>query len=76
MKTMSASQFKAKCLQTMGQVQARRAEVTITRRGKPLVKVVPIEAEHRKSAAGCLQGVVTVVGDLVAPAALPGEWEE
>ncbi len=74
MKTMSASEFKAKCLQTMSRVDEKREVVTITRRGKPLVRVVPIEEERPRSAVGCLEGKVTVAGDLLAPVTPLAEW--
>ena len=44
MKTMPAGQFKAQCLSVMDEVKERRAEVIITKRGKPVAKLVPLDA--------------------------------
>lgn len=38
-----AGQFKAKCLQIMDQVARSRQPVTITKRGKPVAKIVPAD---------------------------------
>ena len=44
-KTMAAGVFKAKCLKVMDEVQAKRISVVITKRGKPVAKIVPIDAK-------------------------------
>src|SRR2546423_3200851 len=38
---MSASAFKARCLELMDLVAEGRGEIVITKRGEPVVKVVP-----------------------------------
>ena len=43
MKTMSAGVFRTKCLAVMDVVQARRETVVITKRGKAVAKLVPVE---------------------------------
>ena len=45
MKTMAAGLFKARCLAVMDEVQAKREAIVITKRGKPVVKLVPADAE-------------------------------
>ena len=72
-KTMPAGEFKAKCLKVMDQVQARRESVTITKRGKPVVKLVPIE-ETRDPIFGVLKGKVKIKGDIVGPILTIEEW--
>jgi prevent-host-death family protein len=37
--------FKARCLAVMDEVQAKREAIVITKRGKPVVKLVPADAE-------------------------------
>ena len=51
MKTMAAGDFKAKCLAVMKEVEAKRESIVVTKRGKPLVKVVPIEQEPGENPA-------------------------
>jgi len=40
---MKASEFKAKCLAVLDEVRDSGREVTITKRGKPVAKVVPVK---------------------------------
>lgn len=41
MARVAASEFKAKCLAMLDEVAATGEELTITKRGKPVAKVVP-----------------------------------
>ncbi len=41
--TMSAGQFKARCLRVMDEVQETGMEIVITKRGRPVVRVVPVK---------------------------------
>ena len=41
MQTLKASEFKAKCLKLMDEVQASGQEIVITKNGKPISKLVP-----------------------------------
>lgn len=74
MKTMSAADFKAKCLSLMDEVAAQRREIVITKRGKPVAKLVPVETKPR-SIFGCMAGTAQILGDIIEPAVDPGEWE-
>lgn len=62
-----AGEFKAKCLQLMDDVQKRRVHITVTKHGKPVVDVIPVEPPARKEAFGILSGTVMVHGDIVGP---------
>ena len=73
MKKMAAGVFKANCLAVMDEVQAKRETVLITKRGKPVAKLVPVEP-HGDDIFGFLRGKVTIVGDVVSPALSPEEW--
>jgi prevent-host-death family protein len=44
-KGMPAGEFKAKCLRLMDQVAKTRQPLTVTKRGKPVVRIVPVEEE-------------------------------
>jgi prevent-host-death family protein len=68
MKMMPARQFKAECLKVMDRVHATGALVVITKRGKPVAKLVPAN-EPRRKVLGALRGKIRVVGGIVAPAA-------
>ena len=70
---IGAGQFKAQCLQLMEQVRLRREEIVITKHGKPMAKLVPVEEPKAQSVFGYLQGKVEIVGDIVSP--LDEQWE-
>ena len=74
MKRMSAAEFKARCLRVMDTVQATRETVLITKKGKPVAKLVPAEIV-RPELFGCLAGTVEIVGDIESPVEPPESWE-
>jgi len=74
MKTMRAGEFKARCLKVMDQVQSTREPVTITKRGRPVAKLVPVDRRN-DDIFGSLKGVVEIVGDIESPLVPPEEWE-
>ena len=73
MKKMAAGSFKANCLAVMDEVQAKHEIVVITKRGKPVAKLVPVEPQ-RDDIFGFLRGKVTITGDVVSPALSGREW--
>ena len=77
MKTMTAAAFKAQCLKVMDEVQLSRGEVVITKRGKPVAKLVPFVKPKRKSIFGCLRHIATLDpdADIVSPSTPPEAWE-
>ncbi|MGA2431736.1 MAG: type II toxin-antitoxin system prevent-host-death family antitoxin [Candidatus Acidiferrum sp.] len=70
---MPAGAFKARCLAVMKQVQATGEPVVVTRRGTPVVKVVPVEPAN-DSIFGFMRGKLNVVGDIESPIPLD-EWK-
>ena len=73
MRTIPAGTFIAQCLAIMDEVRAKRQAVVITKRGKPVAKLVPVE-EKKDEIFGFLKGKGKVVGDVVSPAMTPEEW--
>jgi prevent-host-death family protein len=61
-----AGEFKARCLKLMDEVRATRRPIVITKRGKPVAKLVPVE-EEVASIFGRLKGTVTIHGDIISP---------
>ena len=47
MKKMPAGKFKAQCLPVMKEVRATREPVLITKRGRPVAKLVPLSGGRR-----------------------------
>jgi prevent-host-death family protein len=72
-KTIPAGTFKAQCLAIMDEVQKKRQAVVITKRGKPVAKLVPVE-KAKDDIFGFYKGKITILGDVVAPALTPEEW--
>ncbi len=63
---ISAGQFKAQCLKLMDEVNTRHEEVVITKRGKPVARLVPYE-ETSVPIHGFMKNTVTIIGDVVSP---------
>jgi prevent-host-death family protein len=73
MKKMAAGEFKVHCLAVMDEVQSKRESILITKRGKPVAKLVPVDGA-KDDIFGFLKGKVTTLGDVVSPALTPEEW--
>jgi prevent-host-death family protein len=75
MKTIPAGKFKVHCLAIMDEVQAKRQAIVITKRGKPVAKLVPVE-KPKDDIFGFFKGKgkVEIKGDIVSPAFSPKEW--
>ncbi len=65
MKTMAITDFKSHALQVLGEVAARKERVIVTKRGKPLVEVVPYA--DAKPTAGQLAEALVFEKDIVTP---------
>ncbi len=76
MKTIPAGKFKATCLAIMDEVQAKREPVLVTKNGKPVAKLVPVEMEAADSFFGFYRGKLDIVGDVISPIYSDEEWEE
>ena len=74
-KTITAGTFKARCLAIMDEVAAKRESVVITKRGKPVAKLVPVEKEKDDIFGffNC-KGTIEIKGDIVSPILSPEEW--
>jgi prevent-host-death family protein len=76
---ISAAEFKAKCLKLMDRVARSREPIVITKRGRPVAKLVP--ADEREPATplfGYMTGTIDIRGDVIHTpdvewAALSGE---
>lgn len=72
MKTLKASEFKAKCLQLMDEVEETGEAIVITKHGRPVAQLGPVQ-ERRTTLAGLHEGQTEILGDIVGP--LGVEWE-
>lgn len=62
--TLTASEFKAKCLRLLDEVADHGNSLIITKRGRPIAKVTPV-ATLTKTLRGTWKGIVQIRGDLV-----------
>jgi len=74
MKQIHASVFKARCLRIMSEVQSTGEPVIITKRGAPVVKVVPAQAQSA-DLFGFMAGEFAIVGDVESPVVPLKDWE-
>lgn len=75
MGNIPATEFKAKCLELMDRVAGRRETFVITKRGRPVAKLVPVERKPKGSIFGWLRGKAWITGDIVSAAADADVWE-
>ncbi|MEO6829780.1 MAG: type II toxin-antitoxin system Phd/YefM family antitoxin [Acidobacteriaceae bacterium] len=68
-----ATQFKAQCLAILDTVQRTRTTVIISKRGKAVAKLVPIDTEPVPSLYGSMKGTGREIGDIVSP--IEDEWD-
>ena len=74
MKKIAAGEFKAHCLSLMEDVRSTRQPIVITKRGRPIAKLVPVETK-KDDWVGRLNGKMRIVGDIVSPAVPLEDWE-
>ncbi|MGA2096177.1 MAG: type II toxin-antitoxin system Phd/YefM family antitoxin [Candidatus Acidiferrum sp.] len=69
MQEIAISQFKAKCLAILENVEKTGQAIRITRHGKPVADVVPIVgAVDRAAMFGSMRDSMKILGDIIEPA--------
>ena len=66
-KHVAAAEFKANCLRLMDKVARERRPIIITKRGKPVAKLVPVEEQEPIGLFGRMAGTIKIVGDIISP---------
>lgn len=65
---IAISEFKAKCLAMLEQVNKTKLPLRVTRRGKPIADVVPASSESgERNWMGSMAGRMEITGDIVSP---------
>jgi prevent-host-death family protein len=67
-RSIAAGEFKAKCLEVLDRVARDGSAYVVTKRGRPVARVVPVEVEKPRS----LRGSVQYHADIVEP--LGDDW--
>jgi antitoxin (DNA-binding transcriptional repressor) of toxin-antitoxin stability system len=63
-KTISATEFKAKCLRLLEELDS--GGLVITKRGRALAKVLPLNVSTNEGLIGSMKGRIKVKGDLLS----------
>ena len=61
---VTATEFKAKCLALLDEVEERGGTITVTKRGRPVAALRPVKKKRWKSPEGAWIGKVEIVGDI------------
>ncbi len=72
MRTIKASEFKAKCLKIMEEVAAAGEGVLITKNGVPITQLIPVR-RRPETLFGALKGSASIDGDIVSP--VDSSWD-
>ena len=73
--TIGAAAFKARCLQIMDRVSETGAEVTITKHGRPVAKLVPVGTRTAQpSLLGSCKETLVIFDDNDLIPSTAGEW--
>lgn len=72
MESIGISEFKAKCIAVLKEVHSSNSPLTVTYRGKPLVRIEPLHENER--ILGALREKGQIVGDILE-FDFEDEWE-
>ncbi len=67
MKTMTVTEFKAHALKAIADVSESRESLLVTKRGRPVVEVMPYTEKQAKAVPGKLAHLLAFEGDIVSP---------
>ncbi len=68
-KVVPAGEFKAKCLALFDDVELRKCSIVVTKRGRPVARIIPLPA----TASHSLRGSLLHEEDLLAP--IDVDWD-
>jgi prevent-host-death family protein len=75
MRSVNASEFKAKCLSFLDEVEQTGEPVTILKRGRPVARLLPPLQTEEKYPQDSLLGSVEILGDILEPVLPADAWE-
>jgi len=74
MAEIGATEFKARCLEIMDLVAEKRESYVITKRGRPVARLTPVERDSRKDIFGCMAHHTEVADGLERPLWTDEQW--
>jgi len=73
---INAAKFRTNCFKILDQVKVTHKEVVITKRGKPIAKLVHFAQQNEKDPLlGSMEGLIETIGDLTEPVIDSDAWE-
>ncbi len=75
MRSIRASEFKAKCLAILDEVERTGETVTILKRGRPVARLLPPVPAEGRYPQHALFGTVRISGDIIEPVLPAGDWD-
>ncbi|HET6613049.1 MAG TPA: type II toxin-antitoxin system Phd/YefM family antitoxin [Kofleriaceae bacterium] len=75
MRTISASELKAKCFALLDEVSRTGESITVLKRGKPVAQIVRPVAAEGAFPQESLRGTGHICGDLIEPPLDPEAWD-
>jgi len=75
MKSLSSTEFKAKCLAVLDEVARTGEAVTILKRGKPVAQLVPPVPREKGYPQEQIMGTGRINGNIVQPPLPVDAWE-
>jgi prevent-host-death family protein len=77
MKSMGAAEAKTHFLSVLKDVEFKRESIVVTKNGRPVAKVVPLELPNAEDPLDAFYfGKIEIVGDILAPLYSDTEWDE
>lgn len=73
-RTIGAGEFKQRCLSLLDEVGASGEPIVVTKRGKPVARLMPVSSRRDEEWRGAMGTRGEITGDLVEPATDSDEW--
>ncbi len=74
MKRIKASEFKAKCLKVLDDVERTGESVLILKRGRVVARLASPRVTSERAPWKALRGKMETIGDIVGPVTSPSDW--
>lgn len=75
MQEIAITEFRTRCCSILRRLQRTKKPIRITRFGKPIVEIIPIDPLRNRDWVGSMKGKTKILGEIVAPACDESDWE-
>jgi prevent-host-death family protein len=75
MKEITITEFRTKCSAILSRVQRSKKPIRITRLGRPIAEIIPVDPLRNRDWIGSMKGKMKILGDIVSPACDESDWE-